>query len=127
MPYPTSRIDRAWGLFVALVAATKSAATNRSGIDKSAGRIPGAFFLENLAREAYIAADAFETISRERMSEEHGGVEGFANPTLDVKPSDQPSEMPADTKTSQDMVEAFKKVGQSTVREKANHDFGSET
>ncbi|MBW0000378.1 MAG: hypothetical protein JO015_14860 [Verrucomicrobia bacterium] len=127
MPYPTSRIHRAWELFVALVAATKSAASNRSGLEKSAGRIPGAFFLENLAREAYIAADAFETVSRDRMPEGYGGAGSVANAALDVQTSAQPSEMPTDTESAQEMMEAFQKAGQAVVREKTDHDFGSET
>jgi hypothetical protein len=113
MPYPTSRIDRAWELFVALVAATKSAATQRSGIDKSVGRIPGSFFLENLAREAYIAADAFEKVSETTASEEHSGAGGDANPSLNPQTLARTSEIPPDTESTPEMVDAFKKVEQA--------------
>jgi hypothetical protein len=117
MSYPTSRTDRAWELFVALVAATKSAAANRSGADKTIGRIPGPFFLESLAREAYIAADAFEKVSREMTPEEHSRTGANANPTLTLQALAQTAETPPDTEAAQEMADAFEKAEQSIVRE----------
>lgn len=118
MPYPNSRTDRAWELFVALVAATKSAATNRPGADKAIGRIPGPFFLESLAREAYIAADAFEKVSQEASPREHSRAEGSANPSLNLQALAQSSEILPDTEATQEMVDAFNKAEQATtVRE----------
>jgi hypothetical protein len=117
MPYPTSRTDRAWELFVALVAATKSASANRSGAEKSIGRILGPFFLESLAREAYIAADAFEKVYRETTPEEHPPTEGNANPSLNFQALTQSSQIPLDTEATQEMVDAFKKAEPSVVRE----------
>lgn len=113
MPYPNSRTNRAWELFLALVAATKSAATNRPGADKGIGRIPGPFFLESLAREAYIAADAFEKVSRETTPEEHSRAEGNATPTLNLQAPAQTAETPPDTEAAQEMVDAFEKAEQS--------------
>jgi hypothetical protein len=106
MPYPNSRNDRAWELFVALVAATKSATASRSGAEKSIGRILGPFFLESLAREAYIAADAFEKVYREMASEEHPLAESDAGP----------SPIPPGTEAAE-MLEALKKAEQATARE----------
>jgi hypothetical protein len=117
MPYPNSRNDRAWELFVALVAATKSAATNRSGAEKSIGRILGPFFLESLAREAYMAADAFEKVYGETTPEEHRPAEGNSNPALNLQALAQPSATPPDTEATQEMVDAFKKAGQTIDRE----------
>jgi hypothetical protein len=107
MPYPNSRNDRAWELFVALVAATKSAAANRSGAEKSIGRILGPFFLESLAREAYIAADAFEKVHREMTSEEHPPAEGDANPALSLGVLNQRSEIPPEAEAAKEMFDAL--------------------
>jgi hypothetical protein len=117
MPYPNSRTHRAWELFVALVAATKSAAANRSGAEKSIGRILGPFFLENLAREAYIAADAFEKVYREMAPEEQSSAEADASPSLDFQALAQTSEIAPGTEDTKDMVDAFKNAEQSIARE----------
>jgi hypothetical protein len=117
MPYPNCRGDRAWELFVALVAATKSAAANGPGADKGIGRIPGPFFLESLAREAYIAADAFEKVSRETSPKEHSRAEGNADSSLNLQALAQGSEISPHTEATQEMVDAFKKAEQATVGE----------
>lgn len=117
MPYPTSRTDRAWELFVALVAATKSATASRSGAEKSIGRILGPFFLESLAREAYIAADAFEKVHRETTFEERPPDESDANPATNPQAPAQASSTPPDTEAVQEMVDAFRKVEQGIGRE----------
>ena len=117
MPYPKSRNDRAWEIFVALVAATKSATASRSGPEKSIGRILGPFFLESLAREAYIAADSFEKVSREMPYEERPPAEGDAGPVLKVEALNQTSEIPPGTEEAAEMLDAFKKAEQATARE----------
>ena len=118
MPYPNSRNDRAWEIFIALVAATKSAAANRSGgAEKSIGRILGPFFLESLAREAYIAADAFEKVYQERAVEAQSSGKGGANPALNLQAAAPTSEIPPHTEATGEMVDAFKKAEQSILQE----------
>jgi hypothetical protein len=117
MPYPTSRTDRAWELFVALVAATKSATASRSGAEKSIGRILGPFFLESLAREAYIAADAFEKVHRETTSAERPPGEGDAIPALNPQSLAQASATPPNAEATQEMVDAFRKAEQTIGQE----------
>ena len=117
MPYPNSRNDRAWEMFIALVAAMKSAAANRSGgAERSIGRILGPFFLESLAREAYIAADAFEKVYQERALEEQPSGEGNADPTLNVQASARTPEIPPHTEVPEEVVDAFKEAEQSAPR-----------
>ena len=117
MPYPNSRNDRAWELFVALVAATKSATANRSGAEKSIGRILGPFFLESLAREAYIAADAFEKVYREVTPEEHFPAEGNAGPPISFEALTQRSEIPPEAEAAKEMFYALGKAEQGGARE----------
>lgn len=113
MPYPNARNDRAWEIFIALVAATKSAAANRSGgAERSIGRILGPFFLESLAREAYIAADAFEKVFQERALDAQSSGEGDADPAPSLQAAAQTSQMPPHTEAAGDVVDAFKKVEQ---------------
>lgn len=108
MPYPNSRNDRAWELFVALVAATKAAGANRSGAEKSVGRVLGPFFLESMAREAYIAADAFEKIHGEVAPEEPPSVEGGAGPSHNLEALNEKLETSTGTGASKEMSDAFK-------------------
>ena len=117
MPYPNSRNDRAWEQFVALVAATRSATASRAGAEKSIGRILGPFFLESLAREAYIAADAFEKVYREMAVEERRLAEGSAGMPVHLEVVNHKSEMPPEAEVPREMSDAFKKAEQATTPE----------
>ena len=117
MPYHNSRNDRTWEQFVALVAATRSATASRAGAEKSIGRILGPFFLESLAREAYIAADAFEKVYREVIPEEHFPAEGNAGPPISFEALTQRSEIPPEAEAAKEMFYALGKAEQGGARE----------